>query len=150
MPIQDIRGLRDEGLLHSRLIRRIRLLAGISITMLAMASYEVVRYGLDMRIALAIAIVAFILGIVIFARMNKVVWDEKEEVIAAGRIDAVGFAVIVLYITFDVALRTFVSHEYAGVVTGYVLFGIGASLLGRSLGTLFAIERLAKRRDLLP
>ena len=145
-----VRALKSEGKLHKRLIFQIRLLSLISIVLLGVVAYNVVLNGLNLWIALAIGIVSFLLGLFVFSRMNALVWNEEEEVIKAGRMELLGFGVLGLYIAFEIGLRTFLTFEFPGTfaATAYLLAGIGSSLLGRSVGTLVAIQKLDRKQGI--
>jgi hypothetical protein len=122
------------------------MLGIISTILLAISLYQTIRYGFSGLLYGLLAIVGFLLGVTVFSKMNKVVWDEEKEVIANGRMDKVGFAIIGLYIIFEMGLRHFLKTEFAGTLaaTTYLLATIGASLLGRTLGTMIAIQKVVK------
>jgi heme/copper-type cytochrome/quinol oxidase subunit 4 len=144
--LRTFKNLKSEGKLHKRLLFQIRILSVISLILLGVVVYQIIVNGLNVWISAGIAVVSFFLGLFVFSKMNKMVWNEEEEVIQTGRMEIAGVAVIVLYIAFEMGLRTFLNAEFAGTfaATAYLLAGIGASLLGRSLGTLVAIQKLTK------
>ena len=143
---QIFRDLKDEGKLHKPLLIRIHILSTLSVILLLVVLYQVIKGNLNIWISIGIAVLAFLLGLHVFSRMSKVEWNEERELISASRMDIVGFTTILLYIAFEISFRTFLKAEYAGTfaATGYLLDGVGASLLGRSVGTLFMIQNLAK------
>jgi len=143
---QIFRTLRSEGKLHGPLILRIEILLGISAVLLGIVVYENIVGNLNIFISIAVGVISFLLGLFIFSKMNKVEWNEEKEVIGASRMDLAGFTVLLLYIAFEFSFRHFLKSEYAGTyaATGYLFAGIGASLLGRSVGTLLIIQRFAK------
>jgi hypothetical protein len=144
---ETLRSLKSEGKLHNRLLNRIRILSVISLTLLVVALYQTWKGVLNGWVALGISLVAFLLGLFVFSRMNRVEWDEEKEVIALGRMDMFGFAILLLYIVFDFGLRKFLNIEFGktAVATGYLLGAIGASLFGRSVGDLKAVHMFAKK-----
>jgi heme/copper-type cytochrome/quinol oxidase subunit 4 len=151
MPKLDrLRGLRSAGLLHHRLLTRVRLLSAISVLLIVGAIVQTFRYNLNVIILIGIAAIAFVLGLLLFSQMNKPKWDEEKEVIATGRMDIIGVAVLVLYIIAEISFRTLLKAEYAGTagMTAYLFMGIGASLLGRSIGTLIGVHKFAKQEGI--
>ena len=123
---------------------------GIISIVLLLVVYQVVVYGMNLWIDAGIGIVSFYLGLFVFSKMNKVTWDEETEIVSVGRMDAAGFLIILLYIAFEVSLRSILKLEYAGTLaaTSYLLSGIGASLLGRTIGTLIAIQKVVQKEDI--
>ena len=126
------------------------MLSAVSLILLGIVAYQVIARGLSLSISLALAALGFALGLLVFSRMNKVVWNEEEEVIKTGRMELLGFGILALYIAFEVGLRTFLNSEFAGTfaAVAYLLAGIGSSLLGRSIGTLIAIRKLDARENI--
>lgn len=123
---------------------------GIISIVLLLVVYQVVVYGMNLWIDAGIGIVSFYLGLFVFSKMNKVTWDEETEIVSVGRMDAAGFLIILLYIAFEISLRSILKLEYAGTLaaTSYLLAGIGASLLGRTIGTLIAIQKVVQKEDI--
>lgn len=144
--LQTLRELKSSGKLHKKLVAQIRILTLISLALLSVVAYQIVVHGLNVWVTATIAIISFILGLLVFSKMNKLVWNEEDEVIQTGRMELLGVVIIVLYIAFEMGLRTLVNAEFSGTfaATAYLLAGIGSSLLGRSVGTLVAIQKLAK------
>jgi heme/copper-type cytochrome/quinol oxidase subunit 4 len=145
-----LRTLKADGKLHKRLLVQIRILSIISVILLGVVAYNVVVYGLSAWLALAIAAVSFLLGLFVFSRMNTIVWNEEEEIIKTGRMEILGFVVLALYVGFEIGLRTLLNAEFphSFAATAYLFAGIGASLLGRSLGTLIAIQKLDRKQGI--
>lgn len=143
-------GLKKEGKIHQKLIKRVRILTIISILLMGVTVYEIVRYGISIPISIGIAAVAFLLGMFVFTRMSKIVWDQESQMISAGKIDMLGGGIIVLYIAFEIGLRTVVENQFGAMAgsSGYLLMGIGASLLGRAAGTLWHINTFATQKEI--
>jgi len=147
-PLETLRQLHKSGTLYRRLLTRIRILTIIGLIVLAIAVYDIIKDRLSFILFLLILVLGFVLGFFIFSRMSTVVWDEEREIILAGRLDVTAVIVIVLYILFDIGIRQFFHAELDGIseITGYVFSAIGATLIGRSIGTRIAIYRLLERR----
>lgn len=141
-----LKQLHTEGKLHKRLVFQLRLLTFISLALLGVVVYQIATNNLSILLSGAIALGSFLLGLFVFSKMNKLVWNEEEELIKTARMEWLGGAVLVLYIAFEISLRTLLNTEFSGTfaATAYLLAGIGASLLGRSLGTIVAIHRLVE------
>jgi hypothetical protein len=145
-----VRAFNAAGKLHSRLLGRIRMLGIISVLLIAFGIYQTLRYGHIVWVAALIILLAFLLGLFVFSKMNGVVWDEEKEIISTGRMDIAGFAILLVYIGAEVGFRTLLKAEYAGTLatTSYLLLGIGSSLLGRTIGTLVAIQKLIQKEGI--
>lgn len=146
---QTLRDLTSEGKLHRPLLIRLKILLAISAALLLVVIYQIGKETLNVWMSLGIAFGAFLLGLFLFSKMTTVKWDEEKEVIATERMDKFGFGILLLYIVFEVGLRTILKMEFGGTfaATGYLLAGIGGSLLGRSVGDLVAIHKLAKSEN---
>ncbi len=147
---QSVKALKQEGKLHARLVFQIRLLSAISLILLGVVVYQVLVHGIGLALTTGIATLGFFLGLFVFSKMNKLVWNEEEEVIKTGRMELLGFVVLALYIAFEIGLRTILNNEFpeSFAAVAYLLAGIGSSLLGRSLGTLVAIRKLDKHEGI--
>ncbi len=146
---QAVRVLRDKGKLHKSLITRVRMLFGISVVLAGVALYNVFVRDINPLLALGLAATGFIFGFFLFSRMNKLTWDEQQETIRAGRMDVVGFAVLGLYIVFEVGTRTTLNNIFPAsfTATALLLATIAGSLFGRALGTVIAIEKFSREAD---
>jgi len=147
-PLETLRQLHESGMLHRRLLTRIRILTVIGLILLAIAVYDLIKDRLSFMLFILIIVLGFVLGLFVFSRMSRVVWHEEEEIISAGRLDVTAGVIIVLYIIFDIGLRQFLHAKLDGIsmVTGYVFSALGATLIGRSVGTRIAIYRLLERQ----
>ena len=143
--------LKKAGKIHQKLIKRVRVLTIISILLTGVTVYEILRYGISVSISIGIAVVAFLLGVFVFTHMSKIVWDEESQMISTGRLDMFGGLIIVLYIGFEVGLRTVIESHFGAMAgsSGYLLMGIGASLLGRAAGTLWHINTFATQKEII-
>jgi len=148
--LRSVRGLKAEGKLQKRLVIQIRILMAISLVLMVVVTYQVIAHGLDLGIVLALTALGFALGLLVFSKMNKLVWNEEEEVIQSGRMEILGFVILALYIGFEIGLRTLLNNEFPGsfAAIAYLLAAIGSSLFGRSVGTLIAIRKLDKKEGI--
>ena len=139
---KTISDLKNDDKIHSKLLKRTRILTAISLILVGITIYEIVRYDISVVLSAGIAVVAFLLGVFVFTRMNTLVWDEENQMISTGRMDIIGVLIIFLYIGFEVSLRTIIDGQFDMVAgsSGYLLIGIGASLFGRSVGTWWNIS----------
>ena len=142
--------LKKDGKIHQKLIKRVRILTLISALLMSITVYEILRYDISVYISIGIAVMAFVLGVFVFTRMSKIVWDEEAQVISAGKIDMLGGFIIILYIGFEIGLRTVIESHFGSMAgsSGYLLMGVGASLLGRAAGTLWHINIFATQREI--
>ena len=147
---KTISNLKNNDKIHSKLLKRTRILTAISLILVGITIYEIVRYDISVVLSAGIAVVAFLLGTFVFTRMNTLEWDEENQMISTGRMDIIGVLIIFLYIGFEVSLRTIIDGQFAMVAgsSGYLLIGIGASLLGRSVGTWWNISTFATKHNI--
>lgn len=140
----EVRVLREEGKLHTKLISRTRMLFGISLILGGIVVFNVVFRGAHIGIVSALAIIGFFLGLYVFSRMTAVSWNEEESLVQTDRMDSIGFASLGLYIVFEIGLRTFLKDFYPATATTFLLAGIFGTLLGRAVGTVIEIHRVFK------
>ncbi len=141
--LRSVRELRQAGKLHRALIIRLTMFGVISVLLLSFVVFDIFNGTADWLFAVPLAVVGFILGITIFARMSRVVWDEQAEMLVATKMDAVGFGMLALYIAFEVTLRTELPKLFPSVVTvtPLLLAAICGTIFGRFVGMLREILR---------
>jgi hypothetical protein len=141
--LRAVRELRQAGKIQKSLVTRMTMFAVISVLLLGFVIYDTATGVASWMFALPLFVVGFVLGYWVFSRMQKVVWDDEKELVAATRMDAVGFAVLALYIAFEVSLRHELPVIFPAVasVTPLLLATIGGTLLGRFVGMMSEILR---------
>lgn len=142
---REIRILRDEGKLHTALLKRTRVLFVISTILLLVVLFNIFFRDVSTLILLLTAglgIIGFFLGLYVFSHMNVVNWNEEKEVLMSGKMDKIGYGALVLYIVFEIGLRTFLKAYFPATVLPLLLAGIFGTLLGRAVGTLVEIHRV--------
>lgn len=137
-----MRILRQEGKLHQKLITRVRTLFIISLILAVIVTFNLFFRGANPLIVVALATAGFMLGLFLFSRMNVVNWNEQEEVMQIGRMDAIGYTVLGLYIVFEIGLRTFLSSAFPASATVFLLATIFGTLFGRAMGTVIEIHKV--------
>ncbi len=138
----EVRVLREEGKLHKKLITRVRMLLVIFIILAGIAGFNVVFRNANGLIAAGLLVGGFIIGLFVFSRMNVIQWNEELEIVETGRMDAIGYGMIALYIVFEIGLRTFLKDFYPVSATAFILAAVAGTLLGRSIGTIVEIHRV--------
>ena len=141
---KEVRILRQEGKLHSKLTKSLRMQSIISGVLAAVAIFNVLFRGASPLIAIVLAIIGFILGLIVFSRMNAVVWNEEEETVTSQKMDKIGYVVICLYVIFEISLRTFLHNTFPATATALLLSGIFGTLLGRVIASIIKIHRVYK------
>ena len=139
---REVRVLREEGKLHKKLITRTRMLFIISAILFSVVAYNLIFRSVDLVVAGVLAFAGFLLGLLVFSRMNVVQWNEEDSVVQTGRMDVLGFTVLGLYIVFEIGLRTFLKDFYPASATPFLLAGIFGTLFGRAVGTVVEIHRV--------
>ncbi len=142
--LNEVRILRDEGKLHARLITRTRILLGISLVLGGITIFNIIYRGADWMFAGGLVLAGLILGLFVFSRMNPVQWNEEQAIIETGRMDTVGYIILVLYIALEIGLRTFLKDFYPLSATTLILAGVFGVLFGRAIGTLIEVHRAYK------
>ena len=135
--------------IHKKLVQRLGILAIVATFLLATIVYDAVRYGFTILSAVPVFILGFTLGMTIFSRISGVVWDDEKEAVSIGKMDVVGFGVLVLYYTFDIVLRSVLLHAYPDAdlffVRGLILAGVFGAAFGRLVWFVLAIHKMHKR-----
>src|SRR4029078_11920272 len=121
---REVRILRQEGKLHKKLVSRVRMLFVISLILLGIVVFNVIFRAADPLIASILAVVGFLLGLYVFSRMNVVSWNEQEAVVQADKMDKIGYAILGLYIIFEISFRTFLTYSFPLSATAFLLAGI--------------------------
>ena len=139
--LREVRVMREEGKIHKKLLNQMYILTGIALIILSIDMFEAVMGNLDVGPALVLAAIGFCLGVYLFAPLNAAEWNEEQEIVAAKRIDKVGFAAIAAYILIVIGLRMFLNQNFHEEVTMLVLSLVVGMLLGRVVGTILEIHR---------
>ncbi|MDB5225490.1 MAG: hypothetical protein JWL87_442 [Candidatus Adlerbacteria bacterium] len=147
--MRSVRELRQSGQLHRALITRLVMFAVISLILLGFVGFQIAQGTADWRLVLPLALVGFGLGVTVFARMGKAVWDEETEMVIATKMDRWGFLVLALYIAFEVGLRTELPRLFPAVASTLplLLAAIFGTIFGRFVGMLREILRAHKGRE---
>ncbi len=140
----EVRVLRREGRIHRKLIIRISLLSIVSIILAGIVFFNVAFKGVGIMMSVMLAVVGFVLGRYIFFKMNVVSWNEKEEVVGTGRMNAVSYVVLALYVAFEIGLRTLLGEFFPTNAMIFLLSGVSGMLLGRVVGTIIEIHGVYK------
>jgi Na+/proline symporter len=145
-PLTLLKRLFEEGKVHKKLITRVRMLFIIAVILIGIVLYNIVTRNISAYVAFAVALLGYVLGRTLFSGMSKVVWNEEEEELQAGKMDIVGFASIGLYVLFEIGLRTFLKDAYpdSAMATVYILAGVGGTLFGRTFGMIDAMLAASK------
>ena len=140
--LTELHTLQEEGKLHASLILRISILFGISFATGTAVLYNVIFRDAEWWIAVPVAIVGFIAGFFLFARLNVVKWDERERLLTTARMDIAGFLILVLYVLFELGFKIFLNDFFPAAASAFVLAAVFGTLLGRAVGTVFEIHRV--------
>lgn len=141
--LREVRILREEGKLHSRLVTRTRIFLVISFLLLCFATYFVFE-GANPLLSLGLAVVGLVVGYFIFSRMTRVQWNTDTEQVESASMGALGYGMIGLYIVFEIGARTLLSDFLGAGAEGYIIALIFGVILGRTLGVVADIHRVYK------
>jgi len=143
--LKEVRVLQDEGKLHKKLITRVRMLLGISIILAGITLFNVIFRDTSWLITGGLFIAGFFVGLYVFSRMNVIQWNEELEVIQAGRMDAIAYGMLALYVVFEIVLRTYLSATYPVSAEILIFAAIAGTIFGRAVGTVIEIHRVYTR-----
>jgi len=141
---REVAILHQEGKIHRALIIRVGILFVISIIIAGIVWFNVWVRDVSVINTLSLQAVGFILGLYVFSRMNIVNWNEKDEIVQAGKMDTLGYITIVLYIVFEIGLRTLFNDFYPLGATVLIVAVISGTLIGRTFGIIMDIHRVFK------
>ena len=146
--LETVKELHKTGKLDRRLVYRIVILFFISVVTFFILFYDVFFENLEFLPTLGFSILGFILGFYIFVRMNKVTWDNDKQIVAMGRFDFVTIVLIILYVLYRIGIDKYLEGQYddAFEVSAYSLATLFGGMLGRFLGTLYAIDKSHKEK----
>ena len=139
---REVSVLRQEGKIHKALIVRVIILLLISLILTGVLIFNIIIRNVDIISVISVGIIGFILGLYVFSRMNIVNWNEEEEIVQAGKMDTLGYGTIILYLIFEIGLRTFFNDFYPLGATILLLSVITGTLLGRTLGIIIEIHKV--------
>lgn len=142
--LDKVRNLEAQGKLHKTLLLRVRVMFALSALLGLAVLYNVLFRDAGFLVAGLFSAIGFAAGYSLFSRMNAVQWDEKKEVLQAGRMDVAGFVALGGYIGFEILFRTLIKDVFPAEATAYVLATIFGTLLGRAVGTVIEIHRVSK------
>ncbi len=140
--LNEIRTLRNEGKLHTKLLIRTRILFGISVILGGVVVYTTLTRGADWRFSLLLSFGGALAGALFLSHMSPLQWNEEKEVVETGRMGTLGYITIALYIATEVGLRTALKDFYPAFAVTYLLAGVCGVLVGRTVGTLVEIHRV--------
>lgn len=138
----EIRLLKDEGKLHTKLITRTRMLFGVSLCLFCTVIFNVLFRHLNILFILCLVLIGLFMGLYVFTKMGAVSWNEEEEVVKASKMDVLGYATLGLYILFEVSVRTFFKDYFSTQAVPLLLAIIFGTILGRAIGTLLQIHKV--------
>ena len=133
--------MRQEGKIHGKLVNTVRIMSVIAVIIGGIEVYEMIFGGETIWIAALLAAGGLLVGWYLFAPLNAAEWNEEKELVAARRIDWVGFAAIGAYIALVIVLGIFLNQNFPAQTTILVLAFVFGMLGGRLLGTIVEIHR---------
>jgi hypothetical protein len=129
--------------IHPRLRRRIRIFITISAIMLAVMFWDIYKGMLGILFALVALVIGGIVGY-LTSRIFHLSWDADGEKVV-GRIDAIGWIVLGVYIAFEIARATFFEVVHTGYSPAAITFAfVSAALFARVLGLRGRILKVLK------
>lgn len=146
--LETIKDLHKKGKLDKRLVWRLVILAIASTITFCVLLYDLLWQNLEFFPVVGFVLLGFIFGYFIFMRMNKVMWDEEKQIIAMGRFDMITIVLIILYVLYRIGIDKYLAGKYedAFEVSAYSLSTLFGGMIGRFLGTFYAIDKVHKEK----
>jgi len=141
--IETVEMLKNTGKLERKLVYRIVMLFFITLITFLILIYDVLFKNLNLLGVIGFSIFGFLLGFFVFTRMNKVVWDQKREIVAIGRFDFTSIVLLLTYILYRIEISIFLQDYYttAFEISGFSLATLFGGMLGRFIGTFYSIHQ---------
>jgi len=132
---------------HKNLQRRLRLFFILSAVMFLLALLDIYNGTLSIGIAVISIAIGAVVG-VLSSRIFHLSWEKDGEVVV-GRIDAIGWAVLVLYIAFEIARTTFFSSvlHLAASATAITYVFVASALISRAFGLRGRMLKILRDED---
>ncbi|MBV9349415.1 MAG: hypothetical protein JO026_01560 [Patescibacteria group bacterium] len=137
----EVRELRREGKLHTQLVIRVGLLFAIGL-ILSGATIENILRGGSFLVAAGLFMAGFVLGFFIFSRINPISWNETKAIVQAGRMDALGFVTLGLYIVSEISFRIYLHDKFPSTASALLFATLSGVILGRGSGLVVEIHRV--------
>ena len=127
--------------LDVRLIVRVRIFSIISIVMLLLITFEMLRGTINMSLAIAGIIMGLAVGI-IASRMFRLSWDQETKKVI-GNMDWIGVLVLIFYIIFMLTRTLLLGYYVQGSLFLAIVLSITAgTFIGRVMGTRRGIRKV--------
>ena len=147
--LKTTKELGKSGKIHKKILSRLYIMFVMLVIALGIIVYDIIIGRLNPSVALLCITITTILGF-FMSRMNKIVWDEKQELLVAGKMDWTNGAVLALYMAARFTSKYFLNNIYHNAAAA---FAISMSILvgfalGRFLGIAFTVRKtyLARKK----
>jgi hypothetical protein len=137
--------LRDK--VHKRIRIRLIIYFVVSILVLAISIFHIVKDNANWLAALVGLVIGFFLGLIV-SRAFKLSWNEKAAQITSS-FDAIGITLLVLYILFEIFRNKIVANFVSGPSVIAVSFAVLSGVMyGRVIGTRGKIRRIFREEGI--
>lgn len=127
--------------LDTRLIVRVRIFSIISIVMLSVITFEMLRGTINMSMAIVGVLIGLAVGIIV-SRMFRLSWDEETKKVI-GNMDWIGAVVLIFYISFMLTRTLLLGYYVQGSLFLAIVLSITAgTFIGRVMGTRRGIRKV--------
>jgi hypothetical protein len=134
--------LHREGRLDKKISRRLKVFKFLSFIFGLITVYDILFEGFYWFHVFIVVSVSFLIGLMVLAKMHKVVWDKKKQIMVTQKMDIFGIFILVAYIGARVFSDAYLNEFFNGNVSkvlAYTFFIIFGVTLGRFVGTLISI-----------
>jgi hypothetical protein len=134
--------------LEQRLIKRLRIYTIISLLMLAVIVFEVLKGTFSIPLVMLGILIGLGIGTIV-SRMYHLSWDEETNNVM-GRIDWIGAIILGCYLIFIFTRTNFLGYWVQGAPLLAVVLSITAgTMIGRVMGTERGINKILKAWKIL-
>lgn len=147
--LKEFNNLEKNGKIHGKLRNRLIMLVLIGTVFLGVIVFDIFFKDLEVLGVVGFACFGFILGFFVFTKINKITWDEEEEVVKLGKFDLATFVILGLYIGYRFSIHIFLqaSFQKAILVSGYSLATLVGGIIGRVFGMIWNINRIHRENS---
>lgn len=146
--IETTHNLNNSGKLHKKITLQLYMMLGMILVGLGIIIYDIIVGRISPLIAFITIVVTTLIGY-FMARMNKIVWDEEQELLVAGKMDWTNGIILAVYMSLRLGSKYFLNNIYHNTATVFaismaILAGIA---LGRFLGISFTVRKTYLKRS---
>jgi len=144
--LQTTKKLGENGKLHKQILLRLFIMLGMTAFAFGVVAFDIIIGRLHIVISIAFIFITFVLGF-LMSSTNKIIWDEKQELFVAKKMDLTSVIVLVTYMAARLGSKYLLNSIYHNTT---VVFAITMSIIaGLSLGRLLGLTFMVRKTYLI-